>query len=95
MNPQFFTDSVASSVFDTLPKDTQQFILNTMSKLGETTSTGGTVSSEGAAPEVVSMEALSLMPMALRSPRPKPILVHDNPELKKDKEKRPMRCASC
>lgn len=55
MNPQVFTDFVASSVFDTLPKEAQQFIFSTMSGLGETVSTGGIVASEGVAPEVVSM----------------------------------------
>lgn len=90
MNPQVFADLVASSVFDRLPKDTQQFILNTMSGPGKTKITGGTISSEGASPEVVSIEAPTTMPTAPRSPRPKPTLVREAPKPKKDKEKRPM-----
>jgi len=61
-----------------------------MSRPGEAASTGGTVASEGAAPEVVSMEAPALVPMAPRSNRMKPTPVRENPKPKKDKKKRYM-----
>jgi len=54
---------------------------------GETASNEGTVASEGAALEVVSMEALAPMPTTPRLPRPKPTPVHENPKPNKDKHK--------
>lgn len=63
-------------MFENLPEDTKHFIHITMSELGETVSTRGTVASEGVALEVASMEALTPVPMTFRSPRLKPTPVH-------------------
>lgn len=90
MNPQFFGNLVASSIFYKLPKDTQWYILSTMSRPGETISTGGAIACKGAAPIVMSRKALAAMPMAPRSPRPKPTPVRDVPKPTKDKKKKPM-----
>lgn len=90
MNPQFFAYLVISSMFHTLPKDTQQFILSAMSEPSETASNGGTISSQGMASEVVSMEAPAPVPTAPRLPRSKYTPVRENSKPKKDKQKRPM-----
>ena len=62
-----------SSVFAKLPKINQKLILEQMSTPSpvETVSTDD-VASSTATLEVVSMEALAIMPMTSRSPRPKP-----------------------
>lgn len=75
-------------MFDTLPKDTSEFIIITMLKPGETESTKGTFALEGAASEVVNIEALFLVPMMPRLLRLKPTLVHENPKPKKGNQKR-------
>jgi len=90
MNPQVYVDLVASSLFDKLPKDTQRFILSTMSRPGKTASVGETFTPEGAALEVMGMKALVVMHMVLRLPRPKPTPVREVPKPKKDKQKKPM-----
>ena len=59
-----------------------------MSRLGETTSTKGTIASEGDSLEVMSMEVLTAVPTTLRSHRLKPMLVREVPEPKRDKKKR-------
>jgi len=56
-----------------------------MFRPGETASTRGVVAFEGASLEVVSMEELTPVPTAPRSPRPKPTPVHEHPKPKKDK----------
>lgn len=61
-NHKLFKDLVASSMFDNLPKEVQQYICNTVSRPRDTASTRGTTSSEGVAPEVVSMEAPTNVP---------------------------------
>ena len=66
MNPQVYTDLVTSSVFEKLLEDTQHFILSTMSRLGEITSTGGIITSKGAALEVMSMEVPAIVLMVPR-----------------------------
>lgn len=90
MNPQGLEDLVTSSVFERLPKDTQQFILNAMSGLGEIASTEGTIASTGAVLEVISMETPASMPTTSRSPRLKPTPVRENPKPKKENKKRPI-----
>jgi len=45
------------------------------------------VASKAAAPKVMSMEALALVPMVLRLPRLKPTPVHENPKPNKYKNK--------
>lgn len=85
MNPRVYANLVASSVFDKFPEETHQFIPSTMSGPGDTNSTGGAVTSEGAAPKVMSMKNPAAMPTAPRSPRPKPMMVREDPKPKKDK----------
>lgn len=85
MNRKFSEDLVTSSVFNSLPEETQQFIRSTMSGPGETASTGGTIASKGAALEVVSMEVLTPVPTVLRFPRQKHTPVHETHTLMKYK----------
>lgn len=87
VNPKFYAYLAASSVFEKLREDTQQFIHNIMFAPAKTASTREVISSEGDAPKVVSMEVPTAVPMAPRSPRPKPTLVRDVPKPKKDKKK--------
>jgi len=56
----------------------------------ETASTRETVASEGVSPKVMSMEVLATVPMTLRSPRPKPMLMREVPKPKKDNQKKLM-----
>lgn len=53
--------------------------------LAETVSIVGDITSEGDAPEVVSMEAPALVAMVPRSPRPKPTPVRETQKPMKDK----------
>jgi len=76
-------------MFAKMSKLNQKFILEKMlgSSPLETVSTGGDVSSEGAAPKVVSMEALATAPTASRSPRLKPTLAREIQTTKPKKDK--------
>ena len=60
--------------FSKLSELNHKFILETMSgpSPAETVTIRGDVAFEGVARKVVSMEDLALVPMTLRSPRPKP-----------------------
>jgi len=83
MNCAFFEYLVARHAFDNFPELTQ-ILCDTMlgPGLAETASTRGTVTSEGAVPEVVSMEATTPIPTMLRSPRlkPKPVRETQKPK---------------
>jgi len=57
---------------------------------GETISIGETIASKGADSEIVSMEVLTIVPTALRLPRPKPTSIREVPGSKKDKKNKPM-----
>lgn len=94
MNPQVYTDLVTSSVFEKLLEDTQHFILSTMSRLGEITSTGGIITSKGAALEVMSMEVPAIVLMVPRWPRPKPTPVRKVPKPRKYSKRSQCWCMS-
>lgn len=74
MNYELFEYLVASPVFDKFPELDRKLIWDIMLGPGptETTSTGGTVTFEGATPKVVSMDDLAVVPTMPRSPRPNP-----------------------
>lgn len=78
---------MASSVFDTLPKETQELLNSLMSTPVETTSAGESMAFEGDAPEVRSVEVPVDVPKSLRSPRPRPTSTRDGSNTKKDKQK--------
>lgn len=82
-----FKDFVANSVFDKLPKETQELLNRLMLEPMETTSDGGSMASEGASLEVVSVEVLVAVPKSPRSPRLKCMLEGEASKMKKDKQK--------
>lgn len=79
MNYSYFEDLVTSPTFSKLSELNHRFIIETM--LGPSpakiVSIGGDVASKGVAPEVVSMEASTLMLMTPRSPRLKPTRIRE------------------
>ena len=87
MNLAIFEDLVASSMFDKLPKETQELLTSLMSAPMETASAGGSMASEGVSPEFISVEVLTKVPKLLRSPRPRPTTTKEGPKTKKDKQK--------
>lgn len=85
MNLASFEALVASSAFDRFPKEKQELLNSLISEPVETTSVGGTMASEGVAPEVVSVEVPTDVPKLLRSPRLRRTLTKRGPKTKKDK----------
>lgn len=51
----------------------------------KTTSTGGTISSKGVSPQVMSMEVPAIVSKELRFPSPKPTPTREVPKIKNDK----------
>lgn len=76
-----------SPTFANFPELHQKFILENMLGLSpiETMSSGGDLSSKGATPEVVSMEALVSLPTTPRLPKPKPTSVRETKKPNKEK----------
>lgn len=98
MNHEKFEALIASSMFERLPKEIQEFFPSIMSVPTKTVNAGEVMTTEGAAPEVametkgVSPEIASFevpveVPKSLRSPRLRPTLTKEGPKMKKDKEK--------
>jgi len=87
MNRELFEYLITIPEFDKFPELDRKFIHDIILGPGptETISTGGTITSEGATPEVVIMEALTPVLMASRSHRLKPTVMREVPKLKKDK----------
>lgn len=87
MNPKSFEALVASSMFDRLPKETQEILNSLMLVPMETASAGGCMVSEGDAPEVVNVEMPAVVPKSPRFPRLKPTLAGGASKMKKEKYK--------
>lgn len=92
MNREFFEDFLTSPMFDQYPESDRKLIHDITLGPGpaETASTRRAIASEGASPEVMSMEVLAAVLMMSRSPRLKPMPTREVPKLKKDKQKKPM-----
>ena len=56
MNLKSFKDLMESSVFDELPKETQDLLTSIMSAPVETATTEGSMDSEGDSPKIASIE---------------------------------------
>lgn len=70
-------------MFDTLSESDQNFINRFMSAPTETASTRGAITSEGATPEVMSIEVLAVVPTTPMSLGPKPTPMREVPKPKK------------
>lgn len=91
MNHEHFKVMIASSVFETLPKETQEFLQNIMSMPTEAIDTEAEVSvteidmeAKEVAPEVV--EVLTEVPKSPRMSRPKPTPTKETMKDKKEKQ---------
>lgn len=89
MNPSYWEDLVASTSFSKLSKLKHTFILEKIVGPSpvKTMNNGGDVSFEGAALEVVSMEAPTPTTTTPRSPRSKPTPVREIQTTKPNKDK--------
>jgi len=74
-------------VFDRLPKKTDELLSSLMLATLETASARGSMASERASPQVVSVEVPAEVLKSLRLPRPRPTLIKEGPKTKKDKKK--------
>ena len=81
-----FANFLASPMSEQYFESAQNLINIVISAQPETASTGGTVTSEGVAPKVVSMEVPAPVPNASRLPRPKPTPSREVPKWKKYKK---------
>jgi len=85
MNLENFEALVASSIFDKLCKATQELLTKFMSAPMETASARGSMASEGASSNIISVEIPIEVLKSPRSPKPRPTLTREGPKTKKGK----------